>query len=127
MLEESKKAIDETVKDFKEVISEKEESLEWRQQVQKPIKVSNWLGFKNWMYKYIGTLFMETKDHTNIHQMSIGRVLLAISSGFAIYTWMSTGKDIPGGMQTFIMTMAGYVVGGKIATAVKAIRGPRGQ
>jgi len=86
-------------------------------------KTSKWSVVKDWVFKYVGTLFMDQKNGS--YTMSLGRVLLTCLSGFAIYIWVHKGTDVPSGMLTFLMSMAGYVLGTKINDTVKSALGGR--
>ena len=76
-------------------------------------------GIKAWCFKYIGSMFMESRVNGTLH-MSIGRVLLAIAAGFSLYVWVYRGSDIPSGMQVFLMANLSYVLGSKINNTVKS-------
>jgi len=57
--------------------------------------------------------------------LSIGRVLLVATFAMASYTWMWKDKDIHSGMLTFLMAIAGYVLGDKVVGAVKSYKTAR--
>ena len=57
--------------------------------------------------------------------LSIGRVLLMATFSMAAYTWMWKDKDIHSGMLTFLMTIAGYVLGDKVVGAYKTYKTSR--
>lgn len=77
-----------------------------------------WKGFKEWAYKYIGGLFMESKDGKLT--ISLGRVSFLGVLSVMGWFWIFKGEvKLPDGLFETFLTLAGYIFGTKITGAVK--------
>lgn len=54
--------------------------------------------------------------------LSIGRTMMIICFGIAVYKWI-TGSEIPDTQLTVLMTLIGYILGTKVLASVKDMIG----
>ncbi len=77
-----------------------------------------WEGLSEWVYKYLGALVMDEKDHRMV--MSIGRVMLLVLFAALLWSWrhvlLADGEipsKLPPGMLECFYALLAYVLGGK--------------
>lgn len=82
-----------------------------------------WAKVKHWCWKYIGTLFMDSKNGGQA--MSLGRVSFLLVLCLALWMWSPLGGslEIPETMSTALLTLMGYNLGSKGVHTVKEIFG----
>lgn len=95
---------------------------------------SKWTHIKHWIWKYIGTLLMDTKLTTNpttgkveaYHTMSLGRVSFAILLCHALWIWSGFaegGTVLQSGEKELLFVMASYNFGTKAVNIFKKNNG----
>ena len=76
-----------------------------------------WRGIKGWVYKYIGGLFMDSKDGQLT--ISLGRTALISVLIQMMWVWRRVvldgqpGMELPDGMLEVFLALSGYVFGSK--------------
>ena len=71
-----------------------------------------WLWVKNYLWKFVGGLFMDEKDGTQA--VSLGRVLLLAVMVQMFIFWHRERPELPGGLMEVFYTLTGYVFGSKV-------------
>jgi len=72
---------------------------------------------KDWVYKYVGGLFMEEKKGKMI--MSLGRVVFVMIVAQMMIKW-GLDKPLGDGMLSAFYGMSGYIFGTKLTSAMTA-------
>jgi hypothetical protein len=70
-----------------------------------------WLWVKNYLWKFVGGLFMEDRAGTSV--ISLGRVLLLAVFVTMITFWHKERPELPGGLMEAFYALLGYVFGSK--------------
>ena len=85
-----------------------------------------WADLKAWVWKYGGSLIMEPKGDQLA--LSLGRISFLCVFGLAMWMWSPLGSgstEVPADMFTFMITILGYILGGKGVDALKTLKAPR--
>jgi len=80
--------------------------------------------FSAWMFKYVGSMFMEPNGSVGKYVASLGRASLAALLGLAMWKWLHD-FDITASMERVMFALMAYCFGSKATETVREIMSPK--